>query len=98
MRMQAILAVLGITMLAAGLLCAAPPGQIRLEVNLVNLFVTVRDKHRAIITGLTKDDFQVLEDGRPQEITNFSAQSNLPITLGMLMDTSGSEAFLIGAE
>lgn len=98
MRVSAILAVLAILLLAAGLVCAAPPGQIRVEVNLVNLFVTVRDKHKGIVTGLTKDDFQVFEDGRPQEITNFSADSNLPVTLGLLIDTSGSEYFLIGSE
>jgi VWFA-related protein len=68
------------------------------EVNLVNLFATVRDKHKAIVTGLTKDDFQVFEDGQQQEITYFSAESNLPITLGMLMDTSGSEYYMLSAE
>jgi VWFA-related protein len=77
---------------------AAPPGQIRIQVNLVNLFATVRDKHKAIVTGLKMDDFQVFEDGQPQEITNFSADSNLPITLGILMDTSGSESFMLSAE
>ena len=66
-----------------------------MEVNLVNLFATVRDKHKAIVTGLTKDDFQVYEDGQPQEITNFSAESNLPITLGILIDTSGSEDYML---
>lgn len=98
MRVRAILCFLCITALATGLVYAAPPGQIRVEVNLVNLFATVRDKHKAVVTGLTKDDFQVFEDGQPQEITNFSAESNLPITLGILLDTSGSEEFLLGAE
>jgi VWFA-related protein len=68
------------------------------QVSLVNLFVTVRDKHKAIVTGLKQDDFQVSEDGQPQEITNFSAESNLPITLGILMDTSGSETYMLSAE
>jgi VWFA-related protein len=77
---------------------AAPPAQIRVQVNLVNLFATVRDKHKAIVTGLKQDDFQVFEDGHEQEITNFSAESNLPITLGILLDTSGSEQFLLSAE
>src|SRR5579862_3874638 len=78
-----------------GLAFAAPPGQIRVEVNLVNLFATVRDKHKGIVTGLTKDDFQVYEDGQLQEITNFSADSTLPLTLGILLDTSGSEYFML---
>jgi VWFA-related protein len=98
MRIRAILSYLCLASLAGGLAFAAPPGQIRVQVNLVNLFATVRDKHKAIVTGLTKDDFQVYEDGQPQEITYFSAESNLPITLGMLLDTSGSEYFMLSAE
>ena len=98
MHIRAALSLLCITALAAGLVCAAPPGQIRVEVNLVNLFATVRDKHKAIITGLSKDDFQVFEDGQPQEITNFSVEANLPITLGLLIDTSGSETYMLSGE
>src|SRR6202035_5844953 len=51
-----------------------------------------------IVTGLKQDDFQVYEDGQLQEITNFSAESNLPITLGLLVDTSGSEYYMLSAE
>ncbi len=60
---RAALSVLCMIALAAGLVYAAPPGQIRVQVNLVNLFATVRDKHKAIVTGLKQDDFQLLEDG-----------------------------------
>jgi VWFA-related protein len=98
MRIRAILSYLCIASLAGGLAVAAPPGQIRVQVNIVNLFATVRDKHKAIITGLKQDDFQVYEDGQPQEITYFSAESNLPITLGILLDTSGSEYFMLSGE
>jgi VWFA-related protein len=98
MRIRAILSYLCIASLAGGLALAAPPGQIRIQVNLVNLFATVRDKHKAIVTGLKQDDFQVYEDGQLQEITNFSAESNLPITLGILIDTSGSEYFMLSGE
>jgi VWFA-related protein len=98
MRIRAALSLLFITALAAGLVYAAPPGQIRVQVSLVNLFATVRDKHKAIVTGLKQDDFQVFEDGQEQEITNFSAESNLPITLGLLIDTSGSELYTLSAE
>jgi VWFA-related protein len=98
MRFRAILSYLCIASLAGGLALAAPPGQIRVQVNLVNLFATVRDKHKAIVTGLKQDDFQVYEDGQLQEITNFSAESNLPITLGILIDTSGSEYFMLSGE
>ena len=98
MRVRAILIYLFVALLAAGVVFAAPPAQIRSEVNLVNVFVTVRDRHKAIVRGLEKDDFQVYEDGQPQEISYFSAESNLPITLGLLLDTSGSEEFMLGAE
>jgi VWFA-related protein len=98
MRIRAIASYLCIASLAGGLAFAAPPGQIRVQVNIVNLFATVRDKHKAIVTGLTKDDFEVYEDGQPQEITYFSAESNLPITVGMLIDTSGSEYNMLSAE
>jgi VWFA-related protein len=97
MRIRPILCLLCVAALAGGLVYAAPPGQIRVQVNLVNLFATVRDKHKAIVTGLKQDDFQVYEDGQLQEITNFSAESNLPITLGILIDTSGSEYYMLSA-
>ena len=98
MRIRAIVSYLCIASLAGGLAFAAPPGQIRVQVNLVNLFATVRDKHKAVVTGLKQDDFQVYEDGQLQEITYFSAESNLPITVGMLMDTSGSEYYMLSGE
>ncbi|HXP82643.1 MAG TPA: VWA domain-containing protein [Verrucomicrobiae bacterium] len=98
MRIRAILSYLCVASLAGGLALASPPGQIRVQVNLVNLFATVRDKHKAIVTGLKQDDFQVYEDGQLQEITNFSAESNLPITLGILIDTSGSEYYMLSGE
>lgn len=98
MRIRAILSYLFVASLAGGLVLAAPPPQIRVQVNLVNLFATVRDKHKAIVTGLKQDDFQVYEDGQLQEITNFSAESNLPITLGILLDTSGSEYYMLSGE
>ena len=97
MRIRPILCLLCVTALAGGLVYAAPAGQIRVQVNLVNLFATVRDKHKGIVTGLKQDDFQVYEDGQLQEITNFSADSNLPITLGILIDTSGSEYYMLSA-
>jgi VWFA-related protein len=70
---------------------------IRTQVNLVNLFVTVRDKSKRIVTDLKKEDFKVLEDSQPQEIAFFSKEVTLPITLAMLLDTSGSEQYMLGA-
>ncbi|HEY3839167.1 MAG TPA: VWA domain-containing protein, partial [Bryobacteraceae bacterium] len=59
-------------------------------VRVVNLFATVRNKDGAIVKDLTKDDFVLDEDGRTQTIRYFSQESNLPLTVGLLIDTSGS--------
>jgi VWFA-related protein len=72
---------------------------IRVQVNLVNLFATVRDKHtKKIISNLEQGDFKISEDGVDQKITSFSRDSTLPVTLGLLIDTSGSEQAMLGAE
>jgi VWFA-related protein len=72
---------------------------IRVEVSLVNLFATVRDKHsKQIISTLEQSDFNVSEDGVAQKISFFSKDSKLPVTLGLLVDTSGSEQNTLGAE
>jgi VWFA-related protein len=70
---------------------------IRTQVNLVNLFVTVRDKNKRIATDLKKEDFKIAEDGQDQQIAFFSKEVTLPITLALLLDTSGSEQFMLGA-
>lgn len=101
MRARAALSILCATTLAAGLAVAAhqqDQGRLNVQVNLVNLFATVRDKHHAVVNGLTKDDFVIFEDGQLQTITFFSAESDLPITLGVLLDTSGSEMDMLMAE
>ena len=64
----------------------------RVDVKLVNLFVNVTDKTGAIVGGLNKEDFQVLEDGRPQKISVFERQSELALNLILAIDTSGSTA------
>jgi VWFA-related protein len=83
----------------------APPGQqpeqqggvIKTEVGLVNLFATVRDKNKRIVGNLTQQDFKISEDNQDQKISFFSKEVALPITLALLLDTSGSEQFMIGA-
>src|SRR5262249_54784886 len=60
----------------------------RKNVNLVNLFFNVKDKHGAFVPNLTKDNFELLEDGKPQTIKYFSAEANQPLTLGMMIDSS----------
>jgi VWFA-related protein len=58
---------------------------------VVSLPVTVRDKKGKIVRDLTKDDFDLEEDGKPQTIRYFSQETNLPLTIGLLVDTSMSE-------
>jgi len=71
---------------------------LKVNVNVVGLFFNVKDKHGALIPNLTKDDFQVLEDGAPQTIKYFAAESNLPLTLGILIDSSGSQLRVLDME
>lgn len=68
------------------------------NVNVVNLFFNVKDKHGTLIPNLTKDSFEVFEDGKPQTIKYFNANTDLPLTLGMLIDTSGSQREVLPVE
>jgi VWFA-related protein len=85
---------------AAGLLAQSqePATTIAVDVKVVTLPVTVRDKHGKIVRDLTKDDFTLQEDGRAQTIKYFSQDTNLPLTLGLLVDTSRSQTNVLEAE
>jgi VWFA-related protein len=77
----------------AGAKGAAPdsdPGRIVLDVTRVNMLFTVTDKKGRFITDLTKDDFQVIEAKKQQTIQQFTAESDLPLRLALLVDTSNS--------
>ncbi|MDR3740657.1 MAG: VWA domain-containing protein [Terracidiphilus sp.] len=63
---------------------------LRVDVRLVNVFVNVTDQNGALVGGLTRDDFALAEDGRPQQISIFERQSELPLNLVLAVDTSGS--------
>src|SRR5687767_10806542 len=67
-------------------------------VKVVNVFATVRDRRGQVVRNLTKDDFLLDEDGRPQMIRYFSQESNLPLTIGLLIDTSGSTRNVLADE
>ncbi len=71
---------------------------LKVRVNVVQLFFNVKDKKGALIPSQTKDDFELLEDGKPQTIKYFTAESNLPLTLGILIDTSGSQMRVLEME
>src|SRR5437868_7040265 len=68
------------------------------DVKVVNVFATVRDKKGQIVRGLTRGDFILDEEGQPQTIRYFSAESDLPLTLGLLVDTSGSQVNVLPDE
>ena len=71
-------------------LCAVLAAQVRVDVRLVNVVVTVTDSHGRYIPNLTQDDFMLEEDGRAQHISHFSQDRNVPVGVGILLDTSGS--------
>ena len=71
---------------------------ISVNVKMVTMFATVRDKHGQLIRNLTKDDFALEQDGHPQTISYFAPDSDLPLTLGLLVDTSMSQRRVLDQE
>ncbi len=76
----------------------APEPKIAVEVKAVSVLATVRDKHGKIISNLTKDDFVLEEDGRPQTINYFARENDVALRLGLLVDTSLSQRRVLDAE
>src|SRR4051794_31307883 len=73
-----------------------PLETLKVNVNVVSLYFNVKDKHGRLIPDLTKDDFNITEDGKPQTVKYFSKETDQPLTLGMLIDTSGSQMQVLG--
>jgi Ca-activated chloride channel family protein len=69
---------------------AAQDLTLHVDVKLVNVFVNVIDQNGAIVGGLTREDFALFEDGRPQQIAVFERHTELPLNLTLAIDTSGS--------
>ena len=82
--------------MTAGLL--AQDDVIKVDVSLVNVLCTVRGKNNGLIGNLEKSDFHLLEDGKEQEIKYFTRETDLPLTIGLLVDVSGSQERLIDTE
>lgn len=76
----------------------SPAATLSIQAKLVNVYVTVRDKKGAIVQTLGKDDFTIDEDGRRQKISFFSKENDLPLTMGLLVDTSPSESKKVDEE
>lgn len=68
-----------------------PVETLKVNVDVVSLLFNVKDKSGHLLPNLNKDEFQVVEDGKPQNIKYFKAESNLPLTIGILLDTSFSQ-------
>lgn len=80
---------------------APKPGEqatIRVEVDVVSLLVTVKDRKGRLVNTLNKGDFEIFEDGKKQDIRYFARETALPLTIGLLIDTSISQGNLIQAE
>lgn len=75
-----------------------PDATFSTEVKVVNLLATVLNKGGGIVRDLTKDDFALAENGRPQIIRYFSRETDLPLTLGLMVDTSMSQQRVVNAE
>jgi len=74
------------------------PGKIAVEVKTVSVLATVRDKHGKIVPHLGKDDFSLSEDGRPKVINYFVLETDLPLRIGLLVDTSLSQRGVLDRE
>jgi hypothetical protein len=70
---------------------------IKVGTSLVSLYATVRDNHKKVVANLEQNDFHIFEDNVEQKVAFFSQEKTLPLTMGILIDTSGSEETMIGA-
>ncbi len=93
--------------LAGGLVAQAPPTKdpnqdlpptIKVNVDIVNILATVRDRHGALVNNLEKNDFAVYEDGKQQTIKYFTRETDVPLTIGLLVDVSASQRNLLDIE
>jgi VWFA-related protein len=75
-----------------------PVATLKVNVNLVDVIFTVKDKTGNLVPHLTKEDCTVSEDKQPQTLKNFAAETHLPVTLGILLDTSYSQRRVLQLE
>jgi VWFA-related protein len=83
---------------SAGLVCGQDDAIFTAGVKVVNVLATVRNKKGALISDLNQDDFTITEDARPQTIRYFARETDLPLTLGLMVDTSGSQRKVLDSE
>ena len=85
-------------LVACALAAGAQDEPIRVDVNLVSVLASVRGKGGGLLSNLQQSDFKIFEDGKEQAIKNFTRETDLPLTIGLLIDTSGSQERLIDIE
>jgi len=85
-------------LLVLSLALSAQDATIKVDVDLVNVLCSVRNKGNGLVSNLEKSDFKLFEDGKEMEIKYFTRETDLPLTIGMLVDTSKSQENLIETE
>ncbi len=85
-------------LVADGALKAQQGPKITVQSKIVTVYATVRDKHGKIVSNLKKENFVLNEEGRPQTISYFARENDLPLTLGLLVDTSRSQRTVLDDE
>jgi len=98
--------VLGAALLALACLAAraqqpaeqAPSTTLKVSTEVVSVYAVVADKQKHLIPDLKKEDFEIQEDGKPQEIRYFSRETETPLTIGIMVDTSPSQGKVLGIE
>ena len=88
----------GVGLMTALALAQEPETTIKVDVDIVSVLCSVRDKNGRFLTNLTKEDFTVFEDGKQQELRYFTRETDLPLTIGLLVDVSKSQENLIEIE
>jgi VWFA-related protein len=76
----------------------APPTTLKVSTEVVSVYAVVEDKKKHLLPDLKKEDFELEEDGKPQEIRYFSRETDTPLTLGIMVDTSPSQGRVLGTE
>src|SRR5580704_8791786 len=91
LRRRGLLAGLAVALLALAVGVGRGQEPIRVKVNLVSVAFVARDANGALVNNLTQDDVDVVEDAIPQKIAFFSRSADVPLTLGLVVDASGSQ-------
>lgn len=94
-----VVAAAGLAVAAPGQQPPPPPGEVfRVEVDVVNLYCTVKDGKGGLVTDLEPGDFEIRENGKLQELKYFARETDRPLTLALLVDTSGSQRQVLPVE